>query len=225
MQSGNRFYEQGEYEKAVREYEKILNADLHSAILHYNLGCAYFNLEMYGKSILHFEKAKILKPRDADINHNLRFTKLFLKDRFDTPEPMPLVKWFINTRNSLSISELRGLEIISFILLVSMILVQRFLLGRGGETVRIPALVIASMLFVFTSGWLLDRTLSLKETNMVVLADEIPITSAPVPGSSTLFVIHEGTSGLILNTTDTWYEIRLPDGKSGWIPHEAVDTF
>jgi len=225
MQSGNRLYEQGEYEQAVREYEKILSADIHSASLHYNAGCAYFNLKMYGQAILHFEKANLLKPRDPDIEHNLKFARLFLKDRFDVPEPMPLVKWFRNARSSLSLRELRNTEVFMFLLVVGLILAHRFLAGRMDMGLLNPLIIIALVLFILTTGWLVDRSLIERSNHAVVLVKEMEITSAPVPGSSTLFVIHEGSSGEILNTTDSWYEIRLPDGKAGWIPHEAVGTF
>ena len=106
MQSGNHYYEQGEFAKAIAEYQKIIAAEGVSSTVHYNLGCAYFNEEVFGRAILHFEKARQLSPRDVDILHNLEYSKLFLKDHFELPEPMPLVKWFLHFRGMLSLSEI-----------------------------------------------------------------------------------------------------------------------
>ena len=225
MLSGNKHYEQGEFNLAIKDYEKVLLADGVSAALHYNLGCAYFNQKSYGKSILHFEKAKQLDPRDADIQHNLEFSKLFLKDRFDLPEPMPLVAWFTATRESLALVELRFIEMVLFVLLGISIVAYRLLRDRAiGKSILMLAYLLGVM-FVLSAGWLWDRTLSSEENHVVLLVHEANISSAPIPGSSTLFVIHEGTSAEILDATDTWYEIRLPDGKTGWIMHEAVGKY
>ena len=225
MVAGNKQYEQGNYKQAAREYERILAADGNSPILHYNLGCAYFHLKSYGKAVLHFEKARQLSPRDEDIQHNLEFTKLFLKDRFELPEPMPLVKWASTAWRSLSLVELRRVELSLFILTVLGLITYRLLRDRQSGNNILTLVIISGLLFVLSAGWLWERSRTDEGRMAVLLVNEAAISSAPVPGSSTLFVIHEGTEGEILNTTDTWYEIRLPDGKTGWIPHEAVGVF
>ncbi|MCF7824995.1 MAG: tetratricopeptide repeat protein [Candidatus Marinimicrobia bacterium] len=225
MSSGNSFYEQGDFKKAIGEYEKILAADGVSAALHYNLGCAYFNQENYGKAILHFEKARQLDPRDPDIQHNLKFTKLFLKDRFDLPDPMPVVAWFNTLRKSLSLSELKQLELILFSLTIIGFLLYRLLLSHYSARIFLITSVTTGIMSLLSAGWLWSRTATDLNHQAVLLSDEANVVSAPVPGSGTLFVIHEGTTGEILNTTDSWYEIRLPDGKMGWIVHEVVGIF
>ncbi|NQV15256.1 tetratricopeptide repeat protein [bacterium] len=225
MLSGNEYYEQGDFDAAILEYEQVLAADGVSASLHYNLGCAYFNKKVYGKAILHFEKARQLDPRDSDILHNLEFGKLFLKDRFELPKPMPLVAWFSDLRQSLSLAELRFLEKLLFCILIIFVIIYRFNRARQISRVIRGATFSAGLLFLFSGGWLIDRVTALEEKQAVLLVKEANISSAPIPGSSTLFVIHEGTSAQILDATDTWYEIRLADGKTGWIKNEAVGIF
>ncbi len=225
MTAGNSAYEQGEFEQAIAEYEKILNADGVSTALHYNLGCAYFNQKSYGKAILHFEKARQLSPRDVDVLHNLRFSKLFLKDRFELPESMPLVVWFNEFRQSFSLAELRLWELIMFSILILGIISYRLLQSRSAGRVILIATYVVGILFLLSAGWLGDRILSLEDQRAVLLVKKANVSSAPLVGSGTLFVIHEGTSAEILNTTDSWYEIRLPDGKTGWIMHEAVGIY
>lgn len=225
MFSGNKYYEQGNFDKAIAEYKKIISADGVSPVLYYNLGCAYFSLEDYGRAILYFEKARQLDPRDPDIQHNLEFTKLFLKDRFDLPEPMPLVEWFSALWQSLSLTELRLLETVLFILMILSLIAYRLLMDQysGREFLMLSALT--GILFILSIGWLWNRASVDQDKMAVLLVSEANISSAPVPGSSTLFVIHTGTTAEILNTTDSWYEIRLLDGKTGWIQHEAIGIY
>lgn len=225
MQSGNESYEDGDFDKAIVEYEKIIAADGKSAALHYNLGCAYFNKKVYGRAILNFEKARQLQPRDSDILHNLEFSKLFLKDRFDLPEPMPFVVWFTDLRQSLSLAELRFMETFLFCCLIICVIVFRLNRHRQISKILLPIAFVIGSLFLLSSGWFLDRILSIDDQHGVLLVKTANISSAPIPGSSTLFVIHEGTSAEILDATDAWYEIRLADGKTGWIKNEAVGVY
>lgn len=225
MAAGNRAYEQGDFDEAIVQYEKILAADRSSESLHYNLGCAYFNKKIYGSAILHFEKARQLKPRDADIQHNLEYTKLFLKDRFELPEPMPLVAWFTTLRGSLSMAELQHVEMTLFGLLILSLVALRLL--RGGRFTRMLSIIamVVGLFFLGAAGWEFERALALDQQHGVLLVEQSNVNSAPIAGSSTLFVIHEGTSGEILDATDAWYKIRLPDGKTGWVRHEVLGLY
>lgn len=225
MSSGNKQYEAGEFAEAAQAYEKVLMADGATSSLYYNLGCSYFNLKQYGNAILNFEKAKQLDPRDPDIQHNLEFSRLFLKDRFDLPEPMPLVAWVTAMRYKLSLSEIRLLELTSFVIFVLSFGAFRLLRNKSIGGTILVIVFISGISFLMMAGWLWDRALLAEEEHIVLLVKEANISSAPIPGSSTLFVIHEGTSAKILDATDTWYEIRLPDGKTGWIKHEAVGKY
>ncbi len=225
MEKGNAAYEKGEFENAILAYEQILAADQVSTATHYNLGCAYFNQKSYGKAILNFEKAHELSPRDPDVLHNLEFSKLFLKDRFDLPEPMPFVALVKNVRQILSLSELKMMELILFTLFILSIIAYRMFRRSSLRTTLLISSIVVAVLFVLVGGWLVDRALSLDKKHAVLLVKEASVTSAPIPGSSTLFVIHEGTSAEILDATDDWYELRLADGKTGWITNEAVGIY
>ena len=225
MAQGNGHYEKGDFESAITTYEKVLATDMVSTALHYNLGCAYFSEKAYGKAILQFEKARQLSPRDPDVQHNLEYSRLFLKDRFELPEPMPFIAWFKALRKSLSLAELKFLEQALFSILILGIILSRLMRGNSLGRVLTPATIIAGVLLLMVGGWFIDRSIATNEKYAVLLVDEADVTSAPIPGSSTLFVIHEGTSGEILDATDAWYELRLEDGKTGWIIHEAVGLY
>ncbi|MBC8193545.1 MAG: tetratricopeptide repeat protein [Candidatus Marinimicrobia bacterium] len=225
MDQGNSYYEIGEIESAIASYEKVLATDMVSPALHYNLGCAYFSEKEYGKAILQFEKARQLSPRDPDILHNLQYSRLFLKDRFELPEPMPFIAWFKALRKSLSLAELKFLEEVLFSLLILGIGLYRLTRRSPMGRVFLPVSIVLGILLLVVGGWLIDRSTALNEKHAVLLVDEAEVTSAPIPGSSTLFVIHEGTSAEILDATDAWYELRLEDGKTGWIIHEAVGLY
>ncbi|MGB3774489.1 MAG: SH3 domain-containing protein [Leeuwenhoekiella sp.] len=42
--------------------------------------------------------------------------------------------------------------------------------------------------------------------------------------SEQAFLLHEGTKVMILSTQEDWSEIRLADGKEGWIPKTDIKS-
>lgn len=62
----------GELRNAVQIYEEATTHS-HSANLHGNLANLYFKLEQYGRSILHYRKALLLRPDDRELKTNLAF--------------------------------------------------------------------------------------------------------------------------------------------------------
>ena len=51
----------------------------------------------------------------------------------------------------------------------------------------------------------------------------VRVKSSPDNESPDMFVIHEGTKIFILREVDHWSEIRLADGKQGWMETEDFE--
>jgi hypothetical protein len=52
----------------------------------------------------------------------------------------------------------------------------------------------------------------------IVMATVAPVKSSPSDGQTTdLFVLHEGTKVTVLDSVGAWRNIRLSDGRQGWI--------
>jgi len=53
----------------------------------------------------------------------------------------------------------------------------------------------------------------------IVLSEVVSVQSAPSDEANlTLFLVHEGTKVRIDQTSETWLEVVLEDGKVGWVP-------
>ena len=75
FQNGNDLYNNGEFEQAIIEYDKILKNDLHSSELYFNMGNCFYKLNKVAESNFYFEKALILSPNNKEILSNLSFAK------------------------------------------------------------------------------------------------------------------------------------------------------
>ena len=78
---GNKAYIEGNYDKAIDEYQAILEGGEYSMKLYYNLANAYFKTGAIGKSILYYNKALRIAPSQEDIRHNLAIAEAQTKER------------------------------------------------------------------------------------------------------------------------------------------------
>lgn len=67
----NKFFDSGSFSEAAAVYQDIIRSEGTSVSLLYNLGNCYFRTGDYGKAILCYERARLLAPRDPDLNANL----------------------------------------------------------------------------------------------------------------------------------------------------------
>ena len=63
--------------------------------------------------------------------------------------------------------------------------------------------------------------LETNNSNAIVFEPSLTVKSEPSENSTELFLLHEGTKISILDSTDNWHKISLPDGNIGWIRSET----
>ena len=65
FQSADSLYQIHEFELAISEYYKIIDDNLESPELYYNLGVCYYQIRDYKKSKLNFQKSLVLNPNQT----------------------------------------------------------------------------------------------------------------------------------------------------------------
>ena len=60
------------------------------------------------------------------------------------------------------------------------------------------------------------------DTEAIIISENIYVKTAPSQSGDDNFILHEGTKVSILEVIDGWYEIRLADGKRGWVPSNIL---
>ena len=71
FQKGNEYAQAGDFEKAVVEYQAVLEAEPENVSVLTNLGVVYYSLGQLDEAIAQYNKALELAPQDADIHSNL----------------------------------------------------------------------------------------------------------------------------------------------------------
>ena len=87
FKEANDLYNTGFYQDAIELYSSILESNLHSAELYYNLANCYYKLNEIGPSVFYYEKALQLAPNDPDIINNLGYAQKMTIDAIqEVPE-------------------------------------------------------------------------------------------------------------------------------------------
>ena len=68
---GRFYFEQGEYESAISEFEKVLKFYPEDSRALYNLGLTYFELDRYELAIAEFKKAVEFEPQNGGATKSL----------------------------------------------------------------------------------------------------------------------------------------------------------
>ena len=86
----------------------------------------------------------------------------------------------------------------------------------------------AAMLVLFFIGnlfaWQQKREF-VNRRGAIIMQGAVPVKSTPAKDGTDLFILHEGTK---VNITDgsmrEWKEIRVPDGKQGWVETSQIEV-
>ena len=222
---GDSAYMRNDYASAIQIYESLLKKG-EAAEVYYNLGNSYYKADDIAKAILNYERALLLQPGNADIRANLEIARSKMIDKVVSVPDIFFVAWVKSLTNCLSVDAWAKLGIVFFILLlISFSLFffsKQIIWKKNGFIAGILFLVFTVLSNIFASeqkSELLDRN------DAIVLSPSVTVRSTPSESGTGLFVLHEGHKIEIKdNSMREWKEIRLEDGKVGWIPASAIEV-
>lgn len=222
---GDSAYMRHDYASAIQIYENLLKNG-EAADVYYNLGNSYYKAEDIARAILNYERALLLQPGNADIRANLEIARSKTIDKVVPVPEIFFVSWVKSLINCMSIDAWAKLGVVFFILLlVSLYLFFFFKQIIWKKTGFIASLVL--LVFVILSNVFASQQKSeLADRNdAIVLSPSVTVRSTPSDSGTSLFILHEGHKVEIKdNSMREWKEIRLEDGKVGWVPAFAIEV-
>ncbi len=219
FERGKQQYANQDYQQAIDSWMQIHQEGLHSSELYFNLGNAHYKLNNIGPSIYYYEKALQLDPNDSEVKNNLAFAE---NARIDAIEPLPKTvfsKWYQAIAGILSYEGWAMVSVGGSILFTVLFLLYYFATGEKRKRIlfvsamlAIVILIVALVLAFSTYG---DAQ---NDRPAIIFSEEVEVKSEPNMGSSSSFLLHEGTKVQILAEEGNWVRIELSDGKDGWMP-------
>lgn len=219
-QKANLYYEQKQYDSAAYYYELIAARNPDNAVVYYNLGNTYYRLNLVGPAVLNYEKALHIKPGFKQAEDNLTLTQARISNRIQPMQQIFFLQWW----NALTCAGKSGLwatlSIIIFLAIIGLLVAR--LLKKGP---RIPQQVLVALVCINALFLLFAVTSAANKANSgrgVVMQNDAPMYASPSQQGKATNLVPEGTTVELLNEKATWIEIKLPDGRVGWIEGELV---
>ena len=210
--SANSDYANQEYNSAIKKYNLILSSNLESPELYYNLANSFFKINEIHQAIYYYEKALKIKPDFDDAKENLEICNLQLIDKIEEIPELMITSLYNNIINFLSLKNWIYLTLI-FIWVSLIIFSYNSFVKKNKKSVLY--LVIFSFFLFFITTKKYNQNINVKEA--IIYSSVINVMSAPSEQSTNLFSLHIGTKVKIEDQIENWVNIRIANGKKGWV--------
>ncbi|MBT8295607.1 MAG: tetratricopeptide repeat protein [Gramella sp.] len=223
FEEANSAYQSGNYQDAVKVYEKILENGEVSAELYYNLGNAHYKLNNVAPSIYYFEKALQLDPTDEDIKNNIMFARNMAIDDIETIEQTGFNQWLNGITSVFSYSTWAVLAIIFSVSFVGLFLLYYFAYTPLYKRLFFGGAMIAVLLSIFSVIFAYQQRAFINENQYaIIFEEEIEVRDEPNLRGDASFELHEGTKARVLEDYQEWSRIELANGAQGWIKSSTI---
>jgi len=218
-----RDYEQGHWDAAADGFRSLLRYGLSDARLEYNLANAEYKRGHLGEAILHYERARRLAPADPDVLANLAIARAKIRDVVEDDDAAGVLRSLRTVQDRLGVSAQAGL-FAGCVWLVAAIVAWCGSRAGGftpgwGWTLAGTLLATALVFLSWRSSWArLEGT-----PRAVILKPSVEALAGPGLNNAALFTLHEGTTVTIESDRESWLQVTLPNGLTGWVVRDAAE--
>jgi len=222
--SANEKYAAGDFSAALADYKEIESLGYTSDALFYNIGNSYFKTNDIARSVLYYERALRLNPAGKDIKYNLALAKEFTLDKIEEVPEFILTTWVRDINYTFS-SDVWTYISVGFFIFAAILL----LLFRYGPTPSTRKLSFFLSMFLILFGLMFSlfawnqRNAYHKEDAAIVMLPVSSVRNSPDGSGSPLFILHEGTKVVLIESLGNWKRIELADGRQGWIFGDDIE--
>lgn len=222
---GDSAYVNNDFASAIQIYESLLQKG-EAPEIYYNLGNSYYKMDDIARAILNYERALLLSPGNADIRANLEIARSKAIDKVTPIPEIFFVTWIKSLVNSQSSDAWARTGIVSFLLFLVSLAIFLFTQHIKWKKVEFSASVLLLVVTVLSNVFASQQKNFLTERNdAIILSPSVTVRSTPSESGTSLFILHEGRKVEIKdNSMREWKEIRLEDGKVGWVPASSVEV-
>ncbi|NLG13272.1 MAG: hypothetical protein GX561_03580 [Lentisphaerae bacterium] len=224
IEEGNTPEAHNQWDKAIVRYERLASDKSYQNYkLFYNLANAYFLKDDLGHAILNYKKAEKLMPFDAKLNDNLAYAKSRRVDNIEEQEQKRVLKTLFFMHYDIPLFWREIIFLASFSCFWIALLVLRF---KSMDWLK-WCCGIAGLLTLAMAVSVTISIKSAKQLNGIVIVEEADAYKGGNKAYEKSFdePLHAGTELVIIGENEHWYEFKLNNGATGWLPKQTVGTY
>ncbi len=210
------------FRQAALAYERLATQDgVLNGRLYYNIGNSWFQAEDIGRAILNYRKAQQYIPNDPNLRQNLEYARNNRLDRIATPQETRVFQTLFFWHYDLS----TPVKLMVFSILFAIIWIMAGIRRLLNRPVLGWAFLLAVALAVMMGGSLIAEAVNLRQVTPGVILDPSVVARK---GNSENYApsftepLHAGTEFDLMEQRGRWYDIRLLDGRTCWVPANST---
>lgn len=214
----NQVYNKNDFAGAADKYKQLLDTGMASGQLLYNLGNCHFRMGRLGRAMVYYERARRFIPRNRNLLANIALTESRVMDKIVPPKLSLVAQKLFLWRDRLTASEISMLFLgtnAAFWLALATLTVAR------NRFVKAAVVCIGILLVLSGGSYAFEQIEQRSLGYAIVVADEAAVRTGP-GDYGVKFDLHEGARLKLVESREGWFQIRLADGKRGWIGADAV---
>jgi tetratricopeptide (TPR) repeat protein len=219
--AGNQFFQNKQYDEAIKSYSAVLSQGMESAPLYFNMGNAYFKKGNLGYSILYYMKARRLDPGDDDIKSNLEFAKRYTSVQLEGVTLNPINNMLESITSPHRLSAMAWWSSLFFVLLLGLLIV-RYGLGIAHPLLKPTILVMVAVLLASSYLTTFKYRHDYLTRRAVIVAQQCEVRTGPSDQSDIELHGEPGLVVEVLSETGDYYNVLFENQRQGWVRKDLV---
>jgi tetratricopeptide (TPR) repeat protein len=219
-QAANTFYHQKQYDSAATHYELLARSKPQNASLYFNLGNTYYKLNNIGLAVLNYERALRIDEGYKEAKENLALSHARTSNNISGSQEIFFVSWWHNISSPNNHSMWAMLSLLSFLVGILLFIVRKYFAYSLKFGSQVNGFIFFACVLFMVPAYSSAQQFS-NSDEAIVLVKDAPLMNAELKNKAAS-LLPEGTKVTVLTEKGSMTEIRLADGRQGWIDNKLI---